>query len=322
MQSSKFKVQSLKHTIISFGEILWDILPTETKLGGAPFNFTYRVSSLGNRGLMVSRLGKDELGEKAIESVKSLGMETAFLQWDEKLPTGTVKVSFDELNNPDYVIIPDVAYDNIEIEDSLENVASDADCFCFGTLAQRSNRSRQSLERLIEAAAQAVKLLDINLRKKCYSPETVKSSLEKADILKCNGDEIREIARMLDIQHKFILEMCQALMEKYKLGYCLVTLDNRGAFVLSREGEKIYVQGHKVKLVDSLGAGDAFTAGFIHSILNKKTLRESGEFGNVLGAIVCTQEGATMPILQNDIDEFMKAGHEREHDFYFDQFLG
>jgi fructokinase len=127
-------------TIFSFGEILWDRLPNKTNLGGAPFNFTYRVNSLGNKGLMISRLGKDDLGQKAFDKVAELGMDRRYIQWDEKRSTGTVDVFFDENNNPDYVINPGAAYDNIQISgELLEDVVS-AECFCFGTLAQRERR--------------------------------------------------------------------------------------------------------------------------------------------------------------------------------------
>ena len=154
----------MQKIILSFGELLWDILPDCTKLGGAPFNFTYRANTLGNHGLMVSRLGEDEFGRRALAEVRSLGMATTFLQRDPLYPTGTVQVSFDADNNPDYVITPDVAYDHIEFSQTLLEAAANADCLCFGSLAQRSPKSRATLAGLIEAAALALKFFDINLR--------------------------------------------------------------------------------------------------------------------------------------------------------------
>ena len=168
----------MRKTILSFGELLWDILPDCTKLGGAPFNFTYRADSLGDRGLMISRLGGDELGRQAFEQVAALGMDTSFLQEDPSYPTGTVKVSFDENNNPDYVIVPEVAYDHIELTDKLLQTAENTDCLCFGSLAQRSPQSRHTLANLLEAAEKALKFYDINLRKDCYNLDIIEFSLD------------------------------------------------------------------------------------------------------------------------------------------------
>lgn len=310
----------MKKTILSFGEILWDLLPDHTALGGAPFNFVYRVNSLGDTGLMVSRLGKDDLGRQALDKVSSLGMDTGFLQIDEQLPTGTVKVSFDENNNPDYLIVPDVAYDEIELTEPLVEAAKNADCLCFGTLVQRSPKTRKTLEQLIAAGEKSIKLLDINLRKKCYTPQTVSSSLEKADILKLNADEILEVAQMVGINNGSVPQLCLDIIKKYHLHYCVVTLDHKGAFAVSNQGQKVYVPGYKVDLVDSLGAGDAFTAGFIHSLVRSRTLTQACELGNILGAIVCTQKSGTAPVSWQDIEEFRNENTERVYDSDFNDF--
>ena len=154
----------MRRTVVAFGEILWDLLPTGPKLGGAPFNFAYRVNSLGDRGIIVSRLGRDDLGKRAWEQASSLGMESTFVQWDENAPTGRVEITLDENRNPDYFIVPGVAYDNVEVTQSLLDFAPGADCFCFGTLMQRTPTARRTLEQLVEASEKALKLLDINLR--------------------------------------------------------------------------------------------------------------------------------------------------------------
>ena len=132
----------MKKRVFAFGEVLWDILPTATILGGAPFNFVYRVASLGDEALMISRLGRDELGRKAHDMIIKLGMGATYIQFDEELPTGTVEVSFDADNNPDYIIIPEVAYDRVEFTGDLAEALRKANCICFGTLAQRAPASR------------------------------------------------------------------------------------------------------------------------------------------------------------------------------------
>jgi fructokinase len=290
--------------ILAFGEVLWDILPSYTVLGGAPFNFVYRVNSLGDKGLMVSRLGRDELGRKAFDQIVQLGLDTTYIQWDERLPTGTVQVSFDEDNKPDFVIIPQVAYDQIELTDTLVDAASSADCLCFGTLSQRSEKSRKTIKQLLERAGQSLKLLDINLRKDCYSPETVRFSLQKADVLKLNEDEAHHLGRMLGVSHRNIPEFCEEMLDRWSLKHCVVTLGEKGAFAMSARGEKIYVPGCRVKLADSIGSGDAFSAGFIHKLLHGSPINQAAQFGNVLGALVATKEGATSPITLDEIDLF------------------
>lgn len=301
----------MNKTVLAFGEVLWDILPTQTILGGAPFNFAYRVNSLGDTALMISRLGQDELGRKAFDKVAELGLNTGFLQWDDEKPTGTVPISFDENMKPDFMITPHVAYDYIESTDLLIKAASAADCLCFGTLAQRSKQSRETLAAIIEHSPESLKVLDINLRKDCYSKDTVISSLDKADVLKLNDEEIVEIAEMLSLYGSTIPEYCQDITGRYCLQYCLVTLGDKGVFAVSCEDGQIYIAGHKVVLADSLGSGDAFAAGFVHKILRSESLSSACKFGNAMGAIVATQSGATGTVVREQIEGFINEHYER-----------
>ena len=301
----------MNKTIFAFGELLWDILPSCTVLGGAPFNFAYRVNSLGDTGLMISRLGRDELGRKAFDQVVQLGLDTRYIQWDQDLPTGTVQVSFDEDNKPDYVIIPAVAYDQIELTDKLGEAVSTADCLCFGTLSQRAKKSRKTIEQLLDRAKKSLKFLDINLRKDCYNTETVSFSLQKADILKLNEDEAGRLGRMLGVSHKNIQEFCEKMLDQWAIEHCVVTLGEKGAFAMSTSGEKVYVPGYKVKLADSIGSGDAFSAGFVHKLLRDKSITQAAQFGNVLGALVAKKEGATSPVTVEEINEFGNHNPER-----------
>ena len=298
-------------TIVAFGEVLWDLLPSCTVLGGAPFNFTYRAGSLGDMGLMVSRLGSDDLGKRACEKIVELGLDTTHIQWDHKFPTGTVQVSFDEHNNPDYVIIPNVAYDRIEINQALVQTVAKADCLCFGTLAQRSATSRRTLRELIKQAGNTLKLLDINLRKDCYTPESVRFSLQNADILKLNEDEAHTLEKMLDITCSDLCDFCYNMLNRWSLEFCVVTLAAKGALAVSARGDSVYVPGYKVDLVVSLGSGDAFSAGFVHRILRGDPVVQACEFGNVLGALVATQAGATAPLTDESIEQFLNKNWQR-----------
>ena len=308
-------------TIASYGEALWDLLPTGPVLGGAPLNFAYRVNSLGNRGVIISRLGKDELGEKALGQIASLGMEATFLQWDEEYPTGTVDVHLDEAKNPDYTIIEDVAYDHIEIRDELLDLIRTSDCLSFGTLVQRSDTSQRTLRTLLDAFSGTFTLLDINLRRNCYSRETIAFSLDRADILKLNEQELKTLAEIYEPEGESLREIAITLVKKANMKYCVVTLGPEGAFALSKDGDAVYSPGFKVGLIDPCGAGDGFSAGFIHSLLNKKPLSEACRFGNALGALVAQQEGATQPITYEEISDFMSSGKPSPIDERLKDFL-
>jgi len=312
---------SLNSTIVSFGEALWDLLPTGPVLGGAPLNFAYRMNSLGHRSIIVSRLGRDNLGRKARKQIAALGMDDSCLQWDDTEPTGTVEIYFDADKNPDYTIIENVAYDHIEFSDNLESVVERADCLCFGTLAQRNEVSRGLLQNLLSKFSGKFKLLDINLRKNCYSEETIENSLEQADILKLNDEEFAVLADLFRLQGDSALAQIECLLKRAGLEYCVVTLGERGALAISKEGEKIYIPGYRVTLVDPCGSGDGFAAGFIHSLLNGHPLSSACRLGNALGAMVARQEGATQPISYMEAMAFMDASQPETIDSNFTDFM-
>ncbi len=301
----------MSKTILSYGETLWDLLPSGPVLGGAPFNFAYRVNCLGDRGLIVTRLGRDELGRRAHRRILQLGIETRFVQWDDDAPTGTVEVDLTDSNNPDFTILPDVAYDRIEPTEAMLKAASEADCVCFGTLIQRAERSRRTLYALLQRAGNAVKLLDINLRKNCFSDNTVRASLEKADVLKLNDDEARRLDQMLDLSAASSTDFADAIIRRFGLTHCVVTFGERGAYATDGRDERAYVPGYAVDLVDSCGSGDAFTAGFVHGLLRGDPLLECCRLGNALGAIVATQDGATGDVAPDEVHAFLAAEYDR-----------
>ena len=299
------------NTILAFGEILWDVLPEKTILGGAPFNFAVRINSLGDNGLFVSSLGTDELGDKAFEQVRSLGVDTSLLQRSKKFPTGTVNVSFDAKHLPEYIINPDAAYDHIELTDALFAAAAQAGCLCFGTLIQRATKSRQTVHSLIDAAPNAIKFLDINLRRNCYAKDTILYSLSKAHILKLNDAEVMQLCGILGFTFESFPKFCRQMNRDFDLDYTLVTFGEFGAFAQSTLGEEVYVPGYKVHLADSLGAGDAFSAAFVHHLLNGHSLRAACENGNALGALVATTHGGTEPVSETEIFTFLQKNTEQ-----------
>ena len=297
--------------ILSYGEILWDILPDKTILGGAPFNFAYRAHSLGNESLFVSSIGTDELGERTLAQVRELGLDSSFLQRNIRYPTGTVNVFFENNHMPDYMINPHVAYDHINITGALYETAKRAECICFGTLIQRERESRQTLQELLKAASNAVKLLDINLRKNCFTRETILFSLQQANILKLNDDEARQLAQILGITFTSFPAFCTKIIQRHRLDYVLVTFGECGAMAQSAFGDEVYVPGNKINLADSLGSGDAFSAAFIHHLLLGHSLQHACEHANALGALVAETHGATAPVPNNAVSDLINGDTAR-----------
>ena len=292
--------------ILSFGEALWDLLPTGEVLGGAPFNFAYRAHSLGCDSLMISRLGNDDYGRRAMDQITGLGMDKRLVQWDEERPTGTVQIELDAHNQPDYFIVPNAAYDRIELTDEMLVLAAQAKCICFGTLAQREEGSRATLLRLLDEMQGKIKLLDINLRKECYSTKIITQSLDKATMVKLNEDEAPYLSGLFSLPEN-IPDFCAAMIERWALSYCVITLGDKGVFAASADGAARYAPGFQIELADPCGAGDAFTAGFIDRLFRGKALSECCRFGNALGALVAAQPGATVPVSLDEIQIFLDS---------------
>ncbi|MBU6399059.1 MAG: hypothetical protein KGS61_01965, partial [Verrucomicrobia bacterium] len=296
------------------------LLPSGPTLGGAPFNFACRVGSLGDRALIASRLGCDELGQRARERLQALGLDARLVQRDELHPTGTVRITLDARGNPDFDIVPDAAYDYIEATPALLEAAAAADCICFGTLVQRSAAARAVLERVLAAAPNVEKFLDLNLRRDCYSPETIVASLDRADLLKMNQAEAEHLAEHFGFRHRSLPAIGAAALDRWKLTRVLITLGERGGYAAGRNGEQVYAPGYAVPVVDTCGSGDAFSAGFIHAHLRGQSLAECCELGNALGALVATQKGATAPIPAAALEAFRRAKHQRIGDPEFERF--
>lgn len=290
---------------------MWDIFPQGMVLGGAPFNFAFRVNQLGDLGLPITRVGQDELGRKALEQVQARGVPVDYIQRDAEHPTGTVQVHFDAAHSPDYFIVPGVAYDYIAFNEELDALVHSADCVCFGTLIQRSDRSRETLEAVLSASPQSLKFLDINLRKDCHTPATVRRSLELADILKLNEAEVHEVGRIAGLRPGSVPELTASLKDLCGLETVIVTLGERGVYAVGDKGEAVYVPGYRVEVTDSVGSGDAFSAGFLHVRLRNGTLREACESGNRIGGLVATRSGGTTPFEGHDLSTFDEKHHAR-----------
>lgn len=297
--------------IAAFGELLWDLLPAGKVLGGAPTNFIYRINSFGDEGTLLSKVGNDKAGRDARAALRNLGLSDENIQTDYEFPTGTVKVKIDEQGLVDFNIITDVAYDHIEINTEMIDAFSQADCVCFGTLVQRYGISKNTLRELIHESPDVVKFLDVNLRKKCYTAATLEDSLRMANILKANDEELLIIRDLLGLKNENLHDLAKEALETFKLDIILCTLGSNGAFCLTKDEVFYYDPGYQITLGDTVGSGDAFSAGFIHYFMNGQPIDEALRFGNAAGAMVATTTGATAPISKEQIIDFMGMPQKR-----------
>ena len=280
-----------KKVIVGIGEILWDMLPSGKALGGAPANFAYHAQRLGEEGWAVSAIGDDPLGAEIMDIVTDKKLRNIIAVTDK--PTGTVQVSLDEKGVPSYNIMEDVAWDNIPFTPEMEALAARADAVCYGSLVQRM-ASRDSVLRFLRATRpEALRVFDINLRQHYYSPEVIDESLKLANILKINDEEIRIVADMFGLGADDTAA-CRALVERYALKLVILTKGADGSEVITAD-EAIPQAVGKVKVVDTVGAGDSFTAAFVVAYLRGDSLSDAQRLANETAAYVCSCKGA-MPL--------------------------
>ena len=290
--------KNMKNIIVGLGEILWDLLPGGKVLGGAPANFAYQTSQFGFEGYAVSAIGKDALGDEIIESLSSKSLNHKIERVD--FPTGTVQVTLDGKGIPQYEICENVAWDNIPFTADIENLARKASTVCFGSLAQRSEVSHKTILRFLELLPEdALKVFDINLRQHFYSKEIIDNSLKHSNILKINDDEVVIVAELYGWNGLKEAEICRKLVEMYNLKLVILTKGTNGSYVIT-SCEEFFRPTPKVTVADTVGAGDAFTAGFVASLLRGKTIPEAHKTAVEVSAFVCTQHGA-MPVLPDTL---------------------
>ena len=284
--------------VVGIGEALFDCLPDGRKLGGAPANFAYHVSQFGLNGWAISAIGDDELGEEIVETFEKVGLDHILPVVEQ--PTGTVKVTLDSKGIPQYDICLGVAWDNIPLTGDMLYVARHAEAICFGSLAQRSETSRETIHAFLdEAPEDALRVFDINLRQNWFTAEIIAESLHRANILKINDEELVIIGRMfgypgLDMENK-----CWLILGKYNLDMLVLTCGTNGSYVF-KPGEMSFQATPKVEVADTVGAGDSFTGSFCAAILAGKPIHEAHKLAVEVSAYVCTQNGA-MPTLTPEL---------------------
>jgi fructokinase len=288
--------------ICSFGEVLWDLLPTGALPGGAPMNLATHLQNLGVPSVMVSRVGKDELGEKIKAFMESKNVSTQFIQHDTAHGTGIVKVTLSSKNEATYEIVHPIAWDFIAPSPEIQEKAKNAYAVAYGTLACRDEVSRATLFGLLADAP--LKIYDVNFRAPFYSQTLVESLLQPADIVKMNDDELHIIASWYGISGKTDRQKMSFLKKKFHLQALIVTQGGDGAMLLNQKA--FYkTHGYKVTVADTVGSGDAFLAGFLKNLMAGKPPKYALTYACALGAVVATHRGANPPITEADVFKMM-----------------
>jgi fructokinase len=283
--------------IVGIGEILWDMLPAGRQLGGAPANFAYHANALGARVVVVSRVGDDDLGREILDRLNALGLDRAHVGTDPDHPTGTVDVRVDAAGVPEYVIHEPVAWDFLRADPPLRGLASDCAAVCFGTLAQRHPQSASAIREFVRSVpSTCLRVCDINLRQSYFTRDVVSTSLGMADVLKLNDGELPVIARLLQTSAHG-RDPVRRIMQQFPVRLVALTRGAGGSLLFEKGGRVSEHAGLKAEpLVDTVGAGDAFTAALVMGLLANRDLDRINAAANRLAAYVCTQPGATPPI--------------------------
>jgi fructokinase len=308
------------HLILGIGELLWDILPEGARLdgatsdsgyplgesmgclGGAPANFSVMAGRLGNHSAILSRIGRDDLGREAVHRLDPLPADTSFLQIDRVHETGRVTVSFNN-EQPEYTIHQPAAWDSMELSDEWIRLAERADAICFGSLAQRSLESRQTIQTLAaQTSSRCVRIFDVNLRSPFYSSEVIQESLELATVVKMNDAEVPLVLALLGMPAEDeatvggLRQGAERLLFEFPtLQLVAITCGGNGSLLVTRE-EWHQHPGFPIRVADTIGAGDAFTAAMAHYLLRGAELPVLNAAGNRWGSWVASQSGAMPPL--------------------------
>jgi fructokinase len=277
------------HSIVSYGEVLWDLLPNGKIAGGAPLNVAFHANTFGLQASLISRVGSDELGRELLLFLKRKGIPIDMVQVDYTFSTGVVNVSLDAKGSPSYEIVTSVAWDHIHPTDEAKSAVSTADALVFGSLACRGNQTKKTLLEFIELAS--FRVFDVNLRPPFFSKELIEELLLKANLVKMNDQELRVIAGWHH-QVGTDTDKMEFIQGHYGLESLLVTAGGDGAWFQNDQG--LFSQaGYKVNVQDTIGSGDAFLGAFLSRYLTGASPSECLDTACAAGAFVATKEGAT-----------------------------
>ncbi|HSU54401.1 MAG TPA: carbohydrate kinase [Candidatus Dormibacteraeota bacterium] len=289
--------------IVGIGEVLWDVFPAGRQLGGAPANFAYHARALGATACVATRVGNDDLGRLIRARFENLGIADGTMQVDDTVATGTVTVALSDGGIPDYIIHENVAWDRLQVTPAALDAIRKADAICFGSLAQRGDISRHSIQRLVAAApATTLRVFDINLRQKYFSRDIIEQSLHLASVLKLNHGELPVLAAMFDLSGS-TRQQIEKLARKFSLQLVALTRGPEGS-LLYQTGEWSDCPSVATNVVDTVGAGDSFAAAMVMGLLHKMALGKINALANELAGFVCSCAGATPPLPASICDRF------------------
>lgn len=279
-------------TVAGIGELLWDVFPHHKRLGGAPANFAFHCYQLGAKAYPVSCVGTDELGRRIRDELREIGVDASYVLESDTFPTGTVQVTLNDKGKPSYQIYENVAWDHIPFTSGLEALAAKLDAVCFGSLSQRSAVSRETIRSFVQNMPQeALKIFDVNLRQSFFSKEQIEGSLQLASILKLSDEELPVLAGYFGLRGDVMAQL-NGLRERFDLKLVAYTRGPDGS-VLIRGDEVDDAPAQEGIAVDSVGAGDAFTASLCMGVLKGWPLNKMNMFANRVATFVCSQKGAT-----------------------------
>ncbi len=288
-----------KPTVIGLGEFLWDVFPDSRRPGGAPANVAYHVNQLGGHGRVASRVGTDPDGEELIEFLHKKQLDTQLIQHDPDHPTGRVTVQLSETGQPGYTIHQSVAWEFLQPVDELLNACRNADAITWGTLAQRTTVSRKTIHECLNSTREdCLTLFDVNLRQQWYDRDTIECSLQRASIVKLNTDEWPTLSALLEWGTLSVPEFAARMRKQFGVSVVCITRGSEGCILLEEAGT-YELTAKPVTVVDTVGAGDAFAAALMVSLLHGQPLEQAGRFANDIGGLVASRPGAMPDILED-----------------------
>ncbi|WP_273213736.1 carbohydrate kinase family protein [Runella zeae] len=291
----------METNIVCFGEMLWDVLPTGKQPGGAPMNVAVHLKNLGHNPTMVSRIGRDDLGEELLDFVTQKGLSTHLIQQGETHLTGVVKANVSDKNEVTYKIVHPVAWDYIQSNEALEAAVAHSDVLVYGSLAARSATSAETLFRLLKKAS--FKVFDVNLRAPYYDSELIKALLIEANMVKMNLQELDVIASWYGLGGDEELAVVR-LAELFDIQTICITKGENGAMLWTK-GQFYQSAGFQVDVKDTIGSGDSFLAALLTCLLQGKNPTESLQFACAMGSLVATYRGATPFVTVSEIQSFL-----------------
>jgi len=282
--------------LISIGEILWDVIGDQEHLGGALLNFSVHASRLGHNVSIVSAVGADQRGDRALEAMSGMGLSIGCVQRSDEWPTGIVTVTLAGDGQPEFEIHRPAAYDSMKVDTgALERLAAwNPDWICYGTLLSMYPRGRNLLLGTMDAIPRARRFYDVNLRPKSFTSELVLELLGRATVVKLNQDEVRSLDLMFQRKTRTLEEFCRDHVARFGWEAVCVTRGELGCAMLVRD-HYVEIPGYCVQVADAVGAGDAFSAAFLHGIEAGWPAAQVGDFANRLGALVASRPGGAAP---------------------------